>query len=156
MSLGKFRSKAIAAGYRSGLEEKVGAQLQSQGVEAEYEPFKIEYEAPATLHKYTPDYVLPNGIIIETKGRFMAADRKKHLLIQKQYPGLDVRFVFSNPNAKLRKGSPTSYADWCNKNSFLYAAKHIPDEWIKEKPHKGSLNIIFSIRNGNVKRRSAN
>lgn len=155
MGVGKFRSRAIAAGYRSGLEEDVGSQLQESGIEAEYEPFKIEYEVPATKRTYTPDYVLPNGIIIETKGWFMAEDRKKHLFIQKQYPGLDIRFVFSNPNAKIRKGSPTSYADWCNKNSFLYAKKQVPDEWLKEKPVRRSLNIIFSIRNANVKRRSA-
>ena len=32
---------------------------------------------------YTPDFVLPNGVIIETKGRFVAADRRKHLEIKK-------------------------------------------------------------------------
>jgi hypothetical protein len=152
MSIGKFRSKAIAAGYRSGLEEKVGRQLSDAGVEAEYEPFRIEYEVPASKHKYTPDYVLPNGIIVETKGRFMAEDRKKHLLIQKQYPGLDIRFVFTNPNAKLRKGSPTSYADWCNKNGFAYASKLVPVDWVKEKPVRKSMELIFSIRNIHAKR----
>lgn len=146
MSVGKFRSRAIAAGYRSGLEEKVGAQLEERGVKAEYEPFKIPYTVPVKKRTYTPDYVLPNGIIIETKGRFMADDRQKHQLIRDQYPGLDIRFVFSNPNAKLRKGSPTTYASWCEKNGFQYAAKTIPLEWLAEEKRRESLKIITSIR----------
>jgi hypothetical protein len=146
MATGKFRSKAIAAGYRSGLEEKVGDQLREEGVDAQYEPFKIPYLVPATQHKYTPDYVLPNGIIVETKGRFLPDDRKKHVLIREQYPGLDVRFVFSNPKAKLRKGSPTSYADWCEKNGFVYTSKLVPAEWIAESSRNDSLTIINSMR----------
>lgn len=149
MSVGRFKSRAVTAGYRSGLEEKVGAQLEAEGVEAEYEPFKIPYVVPATKHTYTPDYVLPNGIIIETKGRFVVEDRKKHQLIKAQYPSLDIRFVFQNPNAKIRKGSPTSYANWCEKNGFLFSAKAIPAEWIAESNRKASMKTIQTIRNLN-------
>ena len=150
MATRKFPSSAVAAGYRSGLEEKVGAQLQSAGIEAEYEPFKISYEVPATQHKYTPDYVLPNGIIIETKGRFVIEDRKKHILIKAQYPGLDIRFVFSNSKAKLRKGSKTTYADWCQKQGFNFADKLVPQTWLDESNRRASTKIITSIRNLNV------
>jgi hypothetical protein len=146
MSLGRFNSKAIAAGYRSGLEEKVGAQLESAGIVVQYESFKITYLVPASKHKYTPDYELPNGIIIETKGRFMASDRKKHVLIKEQHPELDIRFVFSNPKAKLRKGSPTTYADWCDKNGFKWASKWVPEEWLAEKPNRKALRAISTIR----------
>lgn len=146
MAIGKFTSKAVAAGYRSGLEEKVGAQLHENGVEAEYEPFKIPYTVPVTKHAYTPDYVLPNGIVIETKGRFVIEDRKKHLLLKEQYPNLDIRFVFQNAKAKIRKGSPTSYADWCTKNGFSYSSKAIPQEWLNEKKNTASLKIISTLR----------
>lgn len=124
-------SKGLKYGYRSGLEEKISDQLKSLGVPVQYESFKIQYEVHET-RSYTPDWKLPNGIIIESKGRFLLEDRKKHLLIKKQYPDLDIRFVFSNSKAKIRKGSPTSYGDWCKKNGFLYADKLIPEEWIKE------------------------
>jgi len=146
MSIGKFKSKAIAAGYRSGLEEKVGKQLEEAGVNFRYEAFKVPYMVPATNHRYTPDYELPNGIVIETKGRFMAADRKKHVLIKDQHPELDIRFVFSNPYAKLRKGSPTTYADWCDKNGFKWAAKWIPEDWLAEKPNRRALKAIATLR----------
>ena len=124
-------SSGIKYGYRSGLESKVSAQLTEAGVDFEYEKFKIEYEVHET-RKYTPDFRLPNGIIVETKGRFVAADRKKHLLVQQQRPELDIRFVFSNSNAKLNKGAKSTYADWCQKHGFLYADKFIPEEWLIE------------------------
>ena len=57
----------------------------------------------------------------------------KHLCIKKQHPNLDIRFVFTSSKAKLRKGSKTSYADWCEKNGFLYADKDVPQEWLDEK-----------------------
>jgi len=117
-------------GYRSGLEDKVAKQLELQGVKVEYETTKIKYVVPESLHTYTPDFVLPNGIIVETKGRFVVADRKKHLLVQQQYPDLDIRFVFSNSKTKISKGSKTSYADWCNKNGFTYL---YPEPCIKDK-----------------------
>lgn len=117
-------------GFRSGLEVKVAKQLEQAGVKVEYETTKIKYSVPESVHTYTPDFVLPNGIVVETKGRFVAADRKKHLLVQKQHPEKDIRFVFSNSNAKISKASKTSYADWCNKHGFVYADKEIPKEWL--------------------------
>lgn len=124
-------SKAIKNGYRSGLEDKISEQLKSLSVPVKYEELKISYQVNET-RTYTPDFELPNGIIIESKGRFVAADRKKHLLIQKQYPFFDIRFVFSNSKAKINKGSKTSYGDWCNKFGFIYADKLIPEGWINE------------------------
>ena len=90
--------------------------------------------------------MLPNGIIVETKGRFTPADRQKHLLVQKQFPELDIRFVFSNPNQKINKGSKTSYAMWCEKNGFLYAKGLIPKEWLME-PAK-DRGFKFDIKGG--------
>ena len=125
-------SNGIKHGYRSGLEEKVSKQLDELSVEYEYEKLKIVYEVHEK-RTYTPDFkILSNGIIVETKGRFLGADRKKHLLVKKQHPELDIRFVFSNSKAKLSKGSPTSYADWCNKNGFKWADKLVPQEWLDE------------------------
>ena len=127
----------IKHGYRSGLEDKISKQLQESGVSFEYETLKIQYEVNET-RRYTPDFILPNGIIIETKGRFVAADRKKHLLIQQQHSELDIRFVFSNSRAKLSKGAKSTYGEWCEKHGFLYADKQIPEEWLNEttKPSK--------------------
>jgi hypothetical protein len=120
--------QAIKHGYRSGLEERVSKELEEAGVKYEYETQKIKYRVEED-RTYTPDFILPNGIIVETKGRFTTADRKKHLLIQKQHPKLDIRFVFQNSRAKLYKGAKSTYAQWCDKHEFMYADKSIPEEW---------------------------
>lgn len=126
-------SRGISEGYRSGLEEVVSEQLTKAGIKFEYETTKIDYIKPVTKHKYTPDFILPNNIIVETKGRFVTADRKKHLLIKEQHPSLDIRFVFSNSKTRISKQSKTTYADWCEKNGFKFADKLIPEAWLKEK-----------------------
>ena len=119
-------------GYRSGLELKTAKYLDDLHIKYKYEKVKIEWE-DLTYRTYTPDFVLYNGIIIETKGMFTAADRKKHLAIKKQHPHLDIRFVFENSNRKLRKGAKTRYYQWCNKYDFDYYDRIIPEEWLKEK-----------------------
>jgi hypothetical protein len=127
------RAVALKHGFRSGLEEETSKFLTNNGATFTYEEMKIRYLQPATERTYTPDFVLENGIIIETKGRFLIADRKKHILIKRQHPHLDIRFVFSNSKQKLNKASRTSYADWCIKNGFQYADKEVPVHWIKER-----------------------
>lgn len=129
---GKVAPRGIVEGYRSGLEETLAEQLRQAGIECAYESLVIPYEKPASKHKYTPDFPLPNGIIIESKGRFVTADRQKHLLIKKQHPELDIRFVFSNSRQRISKTSKTTYASWCEKNGFLYADKLIPQAWLDE------------------------
>jgi len=126
----KIRQQAIKNGYRSGLEDVISKDLKKRGVDFGYETVKIKWQLIESK-TYTPDFILPNGIIIESKGRFVPDDRKKHLKVREQNPDLDIRFVFSNSRNKIRKGSKTTYAMWCEKNNFLYADKRIPDEWIK-------------------------
>lgn len=118
--------------YRSGLEEKNMKLLESKGVKAEYEMWRVPYVVPASNHHYTPDILLPNGIFVETKGLWESDDRKKHLLIREQHPDLDIRLVFSSSRTKIYKGSPTSYAEFCEKHGILFADKLIPVEWLKE------------------------
>ena len=118
--------------FRSGLEEKVAQILRDKGVAFSFESQKIPYVKPETKHTYTPDFILSNGIIIETKGRWMLEDRKKHLLIKQQHPQLDIRILFQNANAKICKGSKTSYADFCEKHKITYAHREIPEAWLKE------------------------
>ncbi len=121
-------------GFRSGLERKVQQQLIDLGVTFEYEEHTVRYTKPETKHKYTPDFVLPNHIIVETKGLFNSDDRKKIKLVLSQHPDLDLRFVFSNPNSRISKTSKTTYAMWCDKEDIPYAKAVIPEEWIVEPP----------------------
>lgn len=146
----QFRA-ARKYGYRSGLEYKISEALKEQGVDFEYESMKIEWEDLA-YRTYTPDFVLKNGIIIESKGMFTAADRRKHLAISKQHPELDIRFVFENSRRKLRKGAKSTYAEWCIKYNFRYYDRIIPEDWLKEKG-KNKHPKFVKFKGGKVKRR---
>lgn len=130
-----FNSKGYAAakrkGYRSGLEIKIKDQLKDAKHKFEYESIKIEWE-DLKYRKYTPDFILSNYIIVETKGLFTAADRRKHLLIKEQHEDIEIRFVFESSKRRLSKVSKTTYGDWCDKYGFKYADKSIPEEWLKE------------------------
>lgn len=136
----RLTSKAtgIKHGFRSGLEEKVAVQLQDAGKDFRYEQpeDRVYYTKPARKCRYTPDFVLTKtdgtALVVETKGRFLTADRQKHLLIKEQNPELDIRFVFSNPNQHISKQSKTTYAAWCIKHGYKFAARTIPAEWLEE------------------------
>ena len=121
----------LAYGFRSGLEEKVADQLVKNGIDPRFETIKLPYKVEKNC-TYTPDFPVGKRIIIETKGRFLTADRMKMLMVRDQHPEYEFRFVFSNSNAKISKVSVTTYGRWCEKNGFKYADKVIPQEWIQE------------------------
>lgn len=112
---------------RSKFEEKIAKELTQGGVDFTYESKTVYY---SLVHSYTVDFVLPNGVMIETKGYFTAEDRAKHLAVRKQIPNLDIRFVFMRAKTKIHKNSKTTYADWCNRHGFRWAEGSIPQEWI--------------------------
>ena len=116
--------------YRSNSELNTAFVLTKYNIEFKYEPDKIPYEWREDKN-YIPDFLLPNGIILEVKGRFMLEDRKKHLFLRDQHPNVDIRFVFDNPYRKLYKGGKMTYGDWCDKHGFLYCktGEGIPKEW---------------------------
>lgn len=147
--------RGLKFGYRSGLEESIANQLQGVGVKFEFETIKIPYVVPESSHSYTPDFLLlKNGIVVESKGRFIAEDRKKHILIKQQHPEIDIRFVFSNSNNKISKGSKTSYKKWCESNGFIYADKFIPKEWTLEPMNEKSYEKALQYRTAKPKEHS--
>lgn len=133
------RSKSRYSPYKGKLEYDVAAQLAGEGVAFAYEGKRLPY-LPNKPSYYVLDFhQFPNSnIVIETKGWFRTSrERTRFLAIREQYPDLDIRFVFSDPNKKISKGSNTSYADWCDKYGFKYAAKQVPQAWIEElKAHE--------------------
>jgi len=129
----------------------IAEKLKTDKVSFRYEAVKIEWQDLA-YRTYTPDIILDNGIIVEVKGRFITADRRKHLEIKKQHPNLDIRFVFENSQNRISKASKTTYSMWCVKNGFRYYDRIIPEDWLKEKGKDKHPDFI-SHPNSTVKRR---
>jgi hypothetical protein len=134
-------------GFRSGLEEENSEIIKANGHAVRFEPFKIPYVIPQSLHTYTLDFLLDNWIIVETKGIFDAQDRNKHLLLKAQHPELDIRFVFSRSKAPIGPGAKSTMADWCNKFGFKFADKRIPAAWFKESgPERDPREVIKELK----------
>ena len=119
-------------GFRSGLEENIAKQIKKAKHKVRYEEVKIRW-VDFSIRSYTPDFVLDNGIILEVKGFWPTADRRKHAEIKKQHGDLDIRLVFENSRRKIRKGSKTTYGDWCEKKSIVYCDRVVPQNWLREK-----------------------
>lgn len=128
----KLDSEGKQVFLKSEAEVVIYNQLKKAKIPIRYEPIRIKYTLP--VKSYTPDYIIPNGIIIESKGLFESKARTKHLRIQKLHPELDVRFVFTKPHTKLSPLRETTYASWAEKHGFKWAqGPEIPIEWLKEK-----------------------
>ena len=135
----KFKRVQISKGVvlKSGLEEVVFTYLKKNKLSFKYEGLKITYFQPEIKKTYTPDFPIKGSFIIETKGAFNSADRKKMKLIKKQNPQLDIRFIFSNSKTKIGKKSLTTYGKWCELNNFPYhciqsTKETFPNDWLKE------------------------
>ena len=114
--------------FRSKLEEKVATLLTELGVSYEYESTQVPY---VIQHNYTPDFLLPNHVYLETKGYWDAADRRKVLAVKRDNPLIDLRMVFQAPYNTISKKSKTTYAKWCDKHNIPWTAYHeIPMDWL--------------------------
>ena len=132
--------------YRSKFEERVAKDLTNTKVKFEYESKEIIYNKRTnrklvcldcgSTHvlikaKYTPDFILENGIIIEAKGYFRSTDRSTIESVVKQYPELDIRMLFQI-DGWANKSKTVKYSQWCKKRKIKYAIGKIPIEWVRE------------------------
>ena len=140
------RRKILPSGRRSKFEDKVAKELDDAGVKYEYESVQLEYREPLRKNLatcgdcgstnllrtgwYTPDFILSSGLIIEAKGRFTAADRRKMLAVIEAHPKERIVMLFMRDN-KIHKNSTTHYSDWCMKHNIEYAVGHPHKEWLK-------------------------
>lgn len=113
--------------FRSKFEAGVAASLTKRGLSFHYEGQALPYKIEAV---YTPDFILPSGVIVETKGHFPPEDRRKMLAVKAQYPQLDIRLCFQNADVKLsRAPRALTYWQWAERHGFLWCEGHIPTTW---------------------------
>ena len=113
--------------WRGGLERSIVKDLEGKGIEYQYEVLSIPYSL-----QYIPDFLLPNGIIVEAKGYWTSKDRQKIRKVIDRNPDIDFRMVFSSSAKRIAKKSPTTYAAYCDKLGIPYADGLIPQSWIDE------------------------
>ena len=143
-------SKSVT--LKSGLEEVVYKFLTKNKLPFTYESIKLTFFQPEQKRTYTPDFVISKNFVIETKGAFNSADRKKMKLIKLQHPKIDIRFIFSNAKTKIGKKSQTTYGKWCDMFGFPYhcinsTKKEIPDAWIADIKNSAEENFIELMSN---------
>lgn len=116
--------------YKSKFELTVASLL---GDKVSYEPDSIRFIQPAKGRIYKPDFKLAENIYIETKGKWVAADRQKHLWVKEQHPEITIYILFQNSNQKLSKISKTTYGEWATKNGLQWSDFKwgIPKEWLE-------------------------
>jgi len=114
--------------FKSGLEERVADLLETLQISYEYETNKIAYQIQ---HLYCPDFILPNGVVLECKGYWRADDRRKIKTVKQQNPDIDLRMVFQAPFNTISKKSRTTYAQWCERHDIPWTSFHnIPLKWL--------------------------
>jgi hypothetical protein len=142
-------------GFASGIERNVNEQLKKSGLDFHYEDdeCKFIYNKKLRLgkcntcdshdvveqHVYTCDFkfISKSGkeIWVEIKGHplaWKAETRAKHIAIKEQYPDRDLRFVFTDKEAKIKKGAKTTNSQWCKQKGFKCASRLIPKAWLEE------------------------
>lgn len=130
-------AKARLLGFRSMFEVRVVEAMEAEGLSYEYEPHYIPYVIKGN---YKPDFVLPNGIVIEAKGYLDAGTCRKMLAVKASNPHLDIRFVFQNANGKRNKRAKLRNWEWAEKHGFPWAEGTIPLSWWKEPKVEGTLH----------------
>ena len=113
--------------FRSKFEASVALSLSKRGLSFKYEGLALPYTVQSV---YTPDFILPNGVIVETKGLFDQDDRRKMVAVKKQHPDRDIRICFMKADVKLSRAPHSlKYWQWAERHGFLWCQGHIPTSW---------------------------
>ncbi len=117
-------------GLKSGFERSIDANLRSRGKEYTYETLELPYILHGTYH---PDFMINGGaVVVEAKGVLDRDSKRKMVAIRKQYPDLDIRFLFMEADKKV-PGTKQSHGQWATKNGFPWAEGiEIPEEWFEQ------------------------
>lgn len=132
------------ADFRSGYERKLRSFLLANRIPFEYEGLKFKLTLPVTNHtctgcgsqhvvrrvSYTPDWRLTaKDIVVESKGKFTARDRKIALAMKREYPLERYCLLFQRDNW-ISKTKSQKYSDWCEKHSIEHhVGNEFPKEW---------------------------
>jgi hypothetical protein len=121
----EFRSK-----FEREIAEQIGRRYKTP-LDEYYEKVRLRYpdtKEGTRTRLYIPDFVLPNGIVIEAKGYFRLENKKKYRQVKKWFPELDLRIVFQEPTG-IKAGENGA---WCRKYRIPFASCRIPEAWFTD------------------------
>jgi len=133
--------------YRSPkFEGALARQISDAGFDVWYEVAKLPYIKPSQKSWYLPDFILPNGIIIEAKGWLDCRERTKLKNIRASHPNLDIRIIFQRPQNKITKYSKTTYAKWATQHGFIWADRWVPESWFYETLGEDQIRALDVLK----------
>lgn len=116
--------------FKSKFEGTVWKELRKHYKSCKYEPDKHEYVQPSKYRKYIPDFKMAKNVYIEAKGKLDLATRQKMVWFRDCNPHIIIIFLFMNASNKITKRSKTTYAQWAEKNNFLWLDYR--NDWINK------------------------
>ncbi len=132
----RFLTKVTRTPDRDGMTFRSKFEAQLYGLARAHKK-SLDFEPKSAIipysinYRYQPDFVLPNGILVEAKGQLDVADRRKMVAVKAARPDLDIRFVFQSARSKLSRYGKT-YGEWATSAGFPWAEGSIPLEWWNE------------------------
>ena len=146
-----YKGKPKRKDYRSQFEFAFAVWLYQNNINFSFESEKLIWHKKITtsiccecssnkifqVKKYTPDFFLENGVILELKGKLTPENRTKMISVVKEHPTLDIRMVFYRDNKIKGVKSYDSYSSWAKLNGIKYHVvgdskkPTIPISWTK-------------------------
>ena len=130
-----WRGREFRSHYELEFYKRLIGLKKKYKFKVEYEEGKLEYQPPPPPPaKYIPDWTIERKdgttLVIETKGYFSPADRKKMLAVRASNPDITFVLVFQQNN-KLYRAAKKRYSDWAEENGFDYSIDEIKEEWLQ-------------------------
>lgn len=127
--------------FKSTYEAETAKEFDKSGIEWEYESRRLPYLPKVAYYKI--DFMLKwpwpenSYCIIETKGYFDPVSRAKMIQVCQQYPNLDIRMMFQNPNLKTNPDKKYTYTEWAERHNIPWTTvEKLKEEYaqrLKEK-----------------------
>lgn len=118
--------------FASKFERDYAQQLTKLGLRWEYEADNFYWFPNPRI--YRPDFKVfkDDGTVyyVETKGFFDPNSRAKMAAIKKQFPNVDIRMAFMDPDKKVTKSKTgKTYSAWAEAVGYLWSSFCVPKSW---------------------------
>lgn len=131
----KWRGEEYDSKFELDVAKKLDQDRRALKYKVKHEGDTLDYQPPPPPpRKYHPDFTITrqdnSWFVIEVKGYFDAAARKKMIAVKECNPDVEICFVFQN-DSKLHRSATWRYSDWCKRYGFDYSFGEPKREWFQ-------------------------